>query len=152
MFSTRGRVHVGGLTWAPVAGAKPPTEVAQFDRKDVRKRPTPYLSVCLSRDGQRRNLYVHELVALAFLGPRPEGAEILHGPKGSKCNHLSNLRYGTPEENSAERVLSRGVAWYRARGMRPPDALLNPEPTPVHADVEPSHAFADLITKEGTAA
>lgn len=139
VYSTLARVHISGLTWKVLAGQKAPTEVAQFDRKDVRKKATPYLSVCLSRDGDRRNFYVHELVALTFLGPRPDGAEILHGERGSRCNALSNLRYGTPEENSAERVLSRGAAWYRARGIRPPDLA------PIEAPAELEHAFSDLI-------
>lgn len=133
IWSTHGRTYVGGLTWAPTIGHAP-RRLAQFDRKSARGKPTPYRSVCMKRDDKPRNMYVHHLVALTFLGPRPEGAEILHGKEGSTVNALSNLRYGTPEENSAERVLCSGDAWYRARGLEPP------------------HAFADLIEEGGTAA
>ena len=147
IYSTIARVHIGGGRFAGVAGQKPPTELRQFDRKSVRGKPTPYKSVALSRDGRHQNKYVHELVALAFIGPRPEGQEILHGPKGSTCNEASNLRYGTPEENSAERVLPRGADWYRARGLRPPpDAFCRSAPIEIKpAPAEPEHAFADLL-------
>ncbi len=141
IFSTHRRVHVSGFTWVPYLDG-PPRELAQFDRKSVRKKATPYKSVCFKRDGKARNLYVHELIALTFIGPRPVGLEILHGKEGSTVNRASNLRYGTAEENSKERNLSRGDAWYRARGMRPPwvDA---PIVAPI---VDPNaHAFSGLL-------
>ena len=42
---------------------------------------------------------VHQLVAKTFLGPRPDGAEILHGDGNPLNNSLENLRYGTRLEN-----------------------------------------------------
>lgn len=46
---------------------------------------------------------VHQLVALAFLGPRPEGKWVLHGPNGKKDNSVQNLYYGTPTQNVNDR-------------------------------------------------
>lgn len=43
--------------------------------------------------------YVHHLVARAFLGPRPEGAEIRHLDGNCRNNAATNLAYGTRQEN-----------------------------------------------------
>lgn len=42
---------------------------------------------------------VHKLVAMAFLGPKPEGCWVLHGPNGKEDNSVENLYYGTPAQN-----------------------------------------------------
>lgn len=148
IWSTWRRVHVRGLKWRTDTDGEP-RELPQFDRRSVKGKSTPYRSVSLSRrEGGRaksRNCYVHELVALTFLGPRPEGFEILHGDEGSSVNRLSNLRYGTPEENSAERKLPRGADWYRARGMRPPEFELANRHVPPPEFAGDGHAFSDLI-------
>ena len=98
-----------------------PREVAAYDRKSTKGEPTPYRSVMIRWDnGKRKPAYVHHLVALAFLGPKPDGDEVLHGAKGSTCNDADNLRYGSPDENSDEIARRRGDDWYRARGKCPP--------------------------------
>ncbi|MDB4946215.1 MAG: hypothetical protein JWP97_5749 [Labilithrix sp.] len=124
-----------------------PKELAAYDRKSVKGEPTPYRSVMVKWDGgKRKPAYVHHLVALAFLGPRPDGAEVLHGAKGSSCNAAENLRYGTPDENGGERAIARGDDWYRARGLRPPrfDLQGAAEET-VEPAAPPSGAFDDLL-------
>lgn len=46
---------------------------------------------------------MHTLVALAFLGPRPEGKpHIRHLDGNARNNHVSNLAYGTAAENVAD--------------------------------------------------
>jgi len=63
-----------------------------------------YLTVRLHGQGRKPQTYsVHTLVAEAFLGSRPQGHDICHGPKGSLCNEVSNLRYGTRAENLKDR-------------------------------------------------
>jgi hypothetical protein len=63
-------------------------------------RPGPsksgHLSVVLGRGNTR---LVHQLVLLAFVGPRPDGTEVLHSDHNPTNNRLSNLRYGTRSEN-----------------------------------------------------
>lgn len=112
-------------------------------------KPTPYRSVMIKgENGKRKPAYVHHLVALTFLGPRPEGAEVLHGAEGSECNAARNLRYGSPDENGAERQLARGDEWYRTRGLCPPRFKerheIEQDFTPPPVD-ENAHAFSDLI-------
>ncbi len=122
-----------------------PRELAQYDRKTIKGEPTPYRSVMIkTAEGKRKPAYVHHLVALAFLGPRPDGAEVLHGAAGSSSNASSNLRYGTPDENGYERELSRGDDWYRARGICPPRFKVSGA-TDFVPPPEPDHAFSDLV-------
>lgn len=54
-----------------------------------------YLQVCI----KRKTKNVHVLVAEAFLGDRPEGHHVCHTDGNKRNNSLSNLRYGTPQEN-----------------------------------------------------
>ncbi len=37
---------------------------------------------------------MHGLVAEAFLGRRPEGMLVFHGPRGKECNEVGNISYG----------------------------------------------------------
>lgn len=55
-------------------------------------------------DGQQRKFYVHRLVAETFLGPCPQGCEVLHGELGKSVPSLSNIRYGTHSENLRDHV------------------------------------------------
>lgn len=72
-------------------------------------RPAPgtsgHLSVLL---GRGNNVAVHTLVLTAFVGPRPEGREALHGDNGVHDNSLDNLRWGTRSENILDDI-RRGV-------------------------------------------
>lgn len=53
---------------------------------------------------------VHQLIALTFLGPCPEGMEVLHGNGNPTDNRINNLRYGTRTENILD-VLRQGGRW-----------------------------------------
>lgn len=70
----------------------------------------PHLKVVLTghstkgQRGRRRTFRVHQLVAAAFLGPRPSGLQTLHWDDDATNNRLSNLRYGTPKENGEDRL------------------------------------------------
>ena len=48
--------------------------------------------------------YVHHLVALTFIGPKPEGYMVLHRDDDRSNNSVNNLYYGTPADNAADRV------------------------------------------------
>lgn len=64
--------------------------------------PYPYVNV----DGKgTSNVGVHTLVALAFIGPRPEGQYVCHKNGDPTDCRAENLYYGTPKENQADRLL-----------------------------------------------
>lgn len=50
---------------------------------------------------------IHELVALTFHGPRPEGMLVRHLDGDSLNCRADNLRYGTPSENQYDAVRHR---------------------------------------------
>ena len=63
-----------------------------------------YPMVTLSGRDRRTPGAVHLYVALAFLGPCPEGHEVCHND-GNKLNPvLANLRYGTRRENVLDQL------------------------------------------------
>jgi NUMOD4 motif/HNH endonuclease len=112
--------------------------VRSLDRQDTRRgshgrkgrvlkvvlcKGKPYLSVSLSCDGKRSPRYVHQLVADAFRGPRPEGLETRHLDGDHQNNREENLLYGTSKENHADTV--RHGRWH------PGDILLVRRPPKV---------------------
>ena len=61
-----------------------------------------YLRVALGRHVYRR---LHNLVLLAFVGPRPDGMEEIRHLNGIRTdNRLENLVYGTRSENQLDTV------------------------------------------------
>ena len=64
-----------------------------------------YLCVTLtSATGARKQCFVHDLVLLAFVGPKPEGLLVRHLDDNNRRNQLSNLAYGTHTENMADKA------------------------------------------------
>lgn len=68
----------------------------------VGKRGYPCLT--LVQDGVQKTHEVHRLVALAFLGPRLDGALVRHIDGDPLRPHADNLRYGTWSENLADQI------------------------------------------------
>ena len=67
-----------------------------------------YLRVALLSPGRPQVIrYIHTLVAEAFIGPRPEGAEVAHRDGSRTNNRADNLRYATVAENQADRIAHR---------------------------------------------
>jgi len=65
-----------------------------------------YVVVCLRTPADRDKVvcrYVHRLVMEAFVGPCPEGQEVLHDDNDTANNRRTNLRYGTRVENTADK-------------------------------------------------
>ncbi len=113
--------------WRPVPDGYGPYEVSSFGR--VRNRAGHVLfqfvgtkgypqAMLTRRRGERQvNTKVHRLVALAFLGPRPEGMTINHLDGVKTNNTASNLEYLTNAENIGHAVrMGRYAGWTR----RPP--------------------------------
>ena len=73
---------------------KPATQRSRYGHKHVQ----------LYRQGKQKTALVSHLVAYAFLGPRPKGAEVCHNDGDASNNRLENLRYGTRLENEADKL------------------------------------------------
>lgn len=87
-------------------GRKPYKRPGQLRKPSVNS--TGRLQVGLSAPGRKWfNMKVHRAVALAFLGPAPEGCEVCHNDGNPMNNRLDNLRWGTKKENSADAVRMR---------------------------------------------
>ncbi len=64
----------------------------------------PYLRIKLyNREGKRVAVFVHTLVARAWLGPKPEGMQVDHFDRNSLNNSIENLRYVDDITNMANR-------------------------------------------------
>lgn len=95
--------------WLPAVGFEGRYEVSSLGRVkrvfrgERIKSPSidswGYLVVCLSGPNGQVTRYVHTMVALAFLGPRPPGKEINHKSGVKTDASVDNLEYVTPEEN-----------------------------------------------------
>jgi hypothetical protein len=60
-----------------------------------------YLGLTLTdREGKKVNALVHQLVAQAFIGPRPPGRQVDHRDGNKLNNFASNLRYVTAKQNA----------------------------------------------------
>jgi hypothetical protein len=64
-----------------------------------------YWTVTLSRNGVQPDFLVHRLVALAFIGPCPDGLEVAHNDGDKNNNAPSNLRYATAASNQHDQVI-----------------------------------------------
>lgn len=99
-------------------------EIRQHKMKD------DYANVILFKDGVRHTKLVHRLVLQTFVGNAPDGYIARHLDGNKNNNVLSNLKWGTPLENIADKTkhgtqtrgsdvvvskLSKGdVEWIRA--------------------------------------
>ena len=63
-----------------------------------------YQKVTLKRAGVNQRVLVHQAVAAAWLGLRPEGLEVCHNNGQRTDNRACNLRYGTRAENAADSI------------------------------------------------
>jgi len=73
-----------------------------------------------SEDGERAFAYVHALVLLAVVGPRPEGLEIRHLNGIPSDNRVVNLEYATKSRNLLDIKWHSGAAHHR---LTPQDVL-----------------------------
>lgn len=103
-------------TWRPVVGCEGRYEVSDLGRIRSLVRRSPrilnptvgthgYLLVNVYGSGERRrNRSVHQLVAEAFIGARPDGVDVRHlnGVK-SDCRAV-NLAYGSRSQNMIDLV------------------------------------------------
>jgi hypothetical protein len=62
-----------------------------------------YRNVKLCRPGHKKMMCVHSVIALTFRGPTPPGQEIRHHDGDHLNCRLSNIRFGTPLQNHADK-------------------------------------------------
>jgi hypothetical protein len=99
-------------TWSPVPGYEGLYEVSDHGRVlSIRRRGTcggivtPFMDksgypvVRLWAHNAKRKFGVHQVVAMAFIGPCPPGQEVRHLDGDSMNPRRSNLAYGTHAEN-----------------------------------------------------
>lgn len=87
------------------------------DGRVLRASGSPYPQVELTHpDKKNWKVEVHTLVALAFLGPRPEGQEVRHWDGNPKNNRVTNLLYGTRKQNAGD-MLRHGRQQSANRGV-----------------------------------
>jgi hypothetical protein len=58
----------------------------------------------LCRNGKVKSRHIYVLVAAAFLGPKPPGMVVCHGPAGNGDDRLANIRYDTHSGNRRDAV------------------------------------------------
>lgn len=79
-----------------------------------------YLAVTFADGTRRVQRMVHDVVAAAFLGPKPRGCLTLHGDDDKGNNAVANLRYGTHKENEEDKLRNGN----RCLGERHPQATV----------------------------
>lgn len=68
-------------------------------------RADGYAMYILRRDNQSYHKKAHQLVAEAFIGPKPfPKAEVCHNDGSRNNDHFSNLRWGTVLENKSDMI------------------------------------------------
>jgi hypothetical protein len=76
-----------------------------------------YVQVPLSKAGHVKRAYVHQLVANAFHGVRPEGRDAAHHNGNKADNRAVNVRWKTRAENSLDRIRHGTIAHGERHGM-----------------------------------
>lgn len=77
--------------------------IYSLKRGSIPKKLAEYFGKYFKVTFHYKTFLVHRLIAEAFLGPCPEGMEVLHGEKGQKDNTPANLSYGTKSQNQLDR-------------------------------------------------
>lgn len=95
-------------------------------------------------DGRHSNNYVHKLVLLAFVGPRPEGMECRHKDGNNQNNTLSNLEWNTPEVNKHDRILHGSNVRCGAHGTRNPKARFTDDQIREMRKLKATHTYYEL--------
>lgn len=82
-----------------------------------------YRVTSIRKENKTLRCFVHQAVAEAFIGPRPEGQDTRHLDGNSLNNFVTNLAYGTRSQNVADAIRTKGLK----TGTASPNAKLNQE-------------------------
>jgi hypothetical protein len=79
--------------------------------------PSGYLQVTITSNrsptGKQLKAYVHQMVCLAFHGPRPKGLEVRHLDGDNSNNRADNLCWGTRAENNEDKRQHGTISGWR---------------------------------------
>ncbi|WP_434612044.1 NUMOD4 motif-containing HNH endonuclease [Tabrizicola sp. M-4] len=106
-----------------------------------------YLGVTLRRDGKSHRRLIHQIVAAAFLGPKPDWADCVNHKNGDKTdNRFENLEWVTLADNNRH---ARATGLLNQRGENCnltvyPDALVSALRR-VHERYRPTYSELSLL-------
>lgn len=107
-----------------------------------------YFSVKPVIEGKNRQCYIHDLVAQAFIGPKPDGSSVNHIDGNKKNNNASNLEYTSHAENMSH----AGSHGLMARGEdHPASKMTNQSVKQLRSDRISGMSFLKLSAKYGIA-
>lgn len=119
-----------------------------------------YLKCRLSVNGKSMLQSMHEIVAHAFIGARPNGLSLDHIDGNPSNNHHSNLRYVTQRENTraynrptvGATSKYRGVSWDQPRGKWKASITVGDKVTYIgrfNDEQDAARAFDEFAAKNG---
>lgn len=77
---------------------------------------TGYCYLSLAKENTICRVFVHHLVLNAFVGPCPAGMQCCHNDGNPANNEVSNLRWDTPKNNSADKIKHGRMNWGERQG------------------------------------
>lgn len=93
---------------------------------------TGHLYVMLSRNNKSKKMFVHQAVALAFIGPRPTPKHCaLHKDDIPDRNVVDNIYWGTRLDNFKDRMLNKGWNRNQPRGSGVGSSILKEHDIPI---------------------
>lgn len=92
--SSLGRIRRTGRARGTISGT--------VRRQTVDKIGYFYVCLCCASPKKQKTLLVHNLVCIAFHGPRPQGHHAADDDGNKTNNREDNLRWATPKENKAD--------------------------------------------------
>lgn len=105
--------------WKPIPGYEGSYEVSNLGNVHSSKSSrvlkacigsAGYPQVDLCRDGKKRTYAIHQLVASAFLGGRPDGMVVCHRDGDKLNSRPENLRIDTQHSNNLDKITHGTIA------------------------------------------
>lgn len=113
------RAGSDGSIWSCQGAGNVAGKISRWKRLKPSRAGKGYLAVHVGVRGVHKHYYVHRLVLESFAGDCPPGMEACHENGARADNRITNLYWGTPATNQADRVRHgtdhRGEKHYKAK-------------------------------------